>query len=518
MDCEKIKDLFIDYIDDTLDEETKLLIQTHINSCANCKNELYKLEQIHTSLKKGSSKITSDENFIDNIKNEMDKSSVLNRKKVKKFRVALIACIILTLSIFTVIASEDSLINFIKAITKVESLNKNIEKGYGDIINSSSIDKNIKVTVKYAVADDLGTAIFYEMEDLGKNKKYTTIGLKQRAFDVNKYWTTDTSDNLIPSECFNLYNEKSNISLEKITLPAIKSPEEEINLKINGLISKDDKKEISGNWSFNFKVKKHPIKTYTIDKEIDVDGYNVKFTTIKIAPTKTLLGYEVTNEKNGERFCNLNNINLKYKDKYLSPTIFGGSYSNSSGEIPFESIYFMNPDKISINIKSYVIEIPREESFIIDPNKPFPQEFKYLGSTLSVTNMIYKGENLYIDINYGLDNRKFETLPIRFNVLNKNYELNERYSSGLGTSIDGVFIDEQGNKYSYLEGLAEKFNDKNKKLLFYETTSKSNGNIYDNKLKDKLKNVEGLNLPIKIIMESYTKTNFVNKKINVKLK
>ncbi|WP_027624342.1 DUF4179 domain-containing protein [Clostridium lundense] len=521
MDCEKIKDLFIDYIDGTLDEEAKLLIQNHINSCTNCKNELYKLQQIHTSLKKSSNKIIANENFIDNIKNKIDKSSVVNRKKIKRFRVALIACIILTLSIFTVIASEDGFIELIKAVTKVESLNKNVEKGYGDIINSSSIDKNIKVTVKYAVADDLGTAIFYEIEDLDKNKKYT-MELNKESFDVNKYWTTDVidaSDNFPTSSLFNLYNEKNNISSEKLALPAIKSSEEEINLKINKLISKDDKKEISGNWSFNFKVKKHPIKTYTINKEVNIDGYNIKFTTIKIAPTKTLLGYEVTNKKDGEEFRTLNNINLKYKDKYLPTTIFGGSYSNSSGEIPFESIYFMNPDKISINIKNYVIEIPREESFIIDPNKPFPQKFKYLGSTLSVTNMIYKGENLYIDINYGLDNRKFEILYFKYDVLNKNYQLNEKYSlRRLFSTSDGIFMDQYKNKYSYFEGLNMIFNNTNKKLSLYVTTSKSEGNIYDNKLKDTLKNVENLNLPIKITVESYTSTNFIDKKINVKLK
>lgn len=517
MDCEKIKKLFIDYIDGTLDKENKLLVENHINNCTNCKNELYKLQQLHSSLNKAASKIIPNENFIDNIKNKTDKGSVLNRRKAKKFRTALIACIILTLSIFTVIASEDKITELIKTITKVESLNENIEKGYGDIINSSSIDKNIKITIKYAVSDDLGTAIFYEIEDLLKNEKYY-MRLNKEAFDVNKYWTTDAPDNFIPSSLFNLYNEKNYISSEKLTLPAIKSSEDKINLKINKLTSKDGKKEVSGNWNFNFKVKKYPIKTYTINKETNIDGYNIKFTNIKIAPTTTILEYEVINKKEGEKFLSLDNINLKYKDKYLSPALFGGSYSNSGGEIPFESIYFINPDKISINIKNYVVEIPKEESFIIDPNKPFPQEFKYLGSTLNVTSMDYKGEYLYIDINYDLDNRKFETLPLRYVVLNKNYELNERYYSGLGTSIDGVFIDEHGNKYSYTEGLATKFNDKNKRLLFYETTSTSKGNIYDKKLNSPLKNVEGLDLPVKIIIDGYTKTNFVDKKINVNLK
>ncbi|MDE6181618.1 MAG: zf-HC2 domain-containing protein, partial [Eubacteriales bacterium] len=51
MDCEIIRDLFSEYIENQLDEENLKLFEKHMEECQECRNEFYKFEKMLIRIK-----------------------------------------------------------------------------------------------------------------------------------------------------------------------------------------------------------------------------------------------------------------------------------------------------------------------------------------------------------------------------------------------------------------------------------------------------------------------------------
>ncbi|MEW9096589.1 MAG: DUF5643 domain-containing protein [Clostridiaceae bacterium] len=525
MNCIKIKELLLEYVEGNIDVKEKKEIDVHLSYCQQCRNELENIKNIHNSLIGLSNKINPPANFIDNIKNlDISENKLKANGKKYTFKSLLVACTIMTLSLFTVFASEDILTLISKSITKRESLKDNLNKGYGNELNISKIDQQFKVTLLYAVADDTETSIFYEVENLSTEDNYDISNL-HGDIDLNKYWPIKESDNpmirdSIPTTWISLYSDKKNVSKGKLTLPPIQSSEETINITFKRLLlnKEENHKSINGNWNFNFKVNKIPTKTYEINKDINLQGYPVKFTTVEMYPTKTVVNYEFKNVRTHENFQGLEDVYITCNGNEYEQLFFGGNTIPNDNKyhqrsLIFESLYSLNPNKLEIHVKSYTIKYYKDESFTIDPNKPFPQKFELLGSNMTVEKIHFNGQDIITNITYDLDNREFE-IP-EFKISSPN----NRYSPYInGNRYWGFYIDENGNKYELFEGIAKISEIRYKKPVYYAVRTELTNRIFDIEREATIKEWYNLDIPIDLILESYTKTYFTDNKIKVKLK
>lgn len=211
--------------------------------------------------------ISSD--FMDNLSAGVNKTSFNKKKKIKPLRTILIAAVILTLSVATVFAAKEPILELFKLINPQPRITTMVDKGVGNRLNISKTDKDIKITITDVLADDLQTLISYKIEDLKSGKYYNVPYADGISIDERWGETAEYSNMEMYTSQFN-FEDKGTLKLF-----AIDTEEKNIHLTFKKLTTSNEGnlETIEGKWDFELPIKKYSGKSYDLNSTIKVDNY-----------------------------------------------------------------------------------------------------------------------------------------------------------------------------------------------------------------------------------------------------
>ncbi|MCQ4924480.1 DUF4179 domain-containing protein [Tissierella carlieri] len=439
MDCNLIKDKMLDYIDGVLNEEEEILFRDHIEECNKCSIEYKETKSAIDYIESNVNKI----NVIQTINLKLKEYRI---KPIIKFRrTTFIAIILLFILMVTAIAT-DSLENLQwwkkdseKTITAWEKL---LNKGVGQKLNVSVIDKDIKVTAEGVIADELNTIIFLRIEDLKGDLRFgATTRIDEDSFQIQDFPIKvggdifdrfEKANNLqgeelpIIASYSNLYSEEKNTIRVMVSTRSLNVDEGNINVyidKLSTVLNKDDKATISieGSWNLKIPAKKIKSKSYNVDKTIEFDGNEVVIQKITIAPTKTNIEYKMKNynEKHGYSLEDVR-FSIRYRlKKYGYSTLSsrpGYIHRNPKNEPGYsignqilESLYLESPNRIKFIIESYEYAVEESKSYDIFINN-LPQTIEYNGNKITIEEIVYNKDNTEVRVREDTSkNRKYSS-------------------------------------------------------------------------------------------------------------
>lgn len=515
MKCDEVRQYFIDYLEDNLTTEEKLNINIHLEGCSECRAELLELKSLVNEINENKEEINVPVDFMDKIRERALKINNPEAKRKKRpLKVFFIAAVILTLSVGTVFADKFPFAELFKLMNPEPRIENIVDKGKGDRLNISKIDKDIKITITDVVADNLQTLISYKIEDLKSGKEYRVK--YNGGIDIKERWVKQIEDTDIEMYTSMFSKEGKGI----LTLYPIDTEKKTINLSFNELETKVEGslEEVEGNWSFEIPIKKYEGKTYDIKASVKIDDYTIYFNNITIAPTLTKLSFSHTSGTNKNvELIGLEDVRIVANGREYKHYNFGhgdwNPYSSigfGDSEMTFESMYFDDPKNLEIKISRINKEITEEEpkEFSIKLDETAPQEFDYLGTKLYVENLKV-GEEITFDLKQPIYNKHREILSINF------YSVegfgSEKYFSTGGNYTKVYYIDNDNNKYEFYDA-----------LLNWDEIRGKNPAMYIENTNWRLKPVDGFDIKkedaIKMNISGYRKTIFVDESVKVKLK
>ncbi|MGV8981850.1 DUF4179 domain-containing protein [Clostridium sp.] len=515
MKCDEIRQSFMDYLDGSLTAEEEKNLINHLEVCTECREELAELKRLVNKIDISFDDINVPEDFMKNIR---ARASIIDFKGAKRkrrpLRVLLIAAVILTMSVLTVFAARNPIMELIKRISPESRINNIVDKGMGDRLNISKIDKNIKITITDVVADDIQTLISFKIEDLKSGKEYRVK--YDDGIDIKERWGAQIKDTTIK-----MYNSVfSTEGKGMLTLYPIDTDKKTINLAFIRLETKlsDTKEVIEGNWDFEIPIKKNIGKSYDIKASVKVDDYIIFFNRINISPTLTTLYFNHSSGYNrNEEILGLEDMRIIANGKEYKPYNYGNGdwnpYSTigyGDTQMTFDSMYFDNPKDIQIKLSRISIRITEEKpkEFVVNLDEASPQEFEYLGTKLYIDNLKV-GEDITFDLKQPIFSKKLETLSTQFWPANE-HSSEKSFSTG-GNFDEVYYIDKDDNKYEYLDALLKWDEIREKKPVMYIANTSW-----------KLHPVDGFDIKkeksIRMVIDGYSKTKFVDEVVKVKLK
>ncbi|QAT41702.1 DUF5643 domain-containing protein [Clostridium sp. JN-9] len=515
MECDDIRLKFIDYLDNNLTAEDEKKLVDHIEGCEECRKELESLKKLVNEINENAENISVPEDFMDNIGQRALKiGPPVIKKKKAPFKILLIAAAILIMSMATVFATKNPMAELIKLMNPEPRITNTVNNGVGKRLNISKTDKNIKITITDVVADDIQTLISYKIEDLNNGKEYNI------RFDdgiiIKERWGNQIKDTNIEMYTSLFNNEGKGI----LTLFPIDTDNKTINLSFTKLEAKtgDTTEIIDGNWNFQIPIKKYQGKSYNINATIKADDYVINFTKITISPTLTKINFNCSNGgKKNERINDLEDIRIVADGKEYKPYNFGHEswipYSTvgyGDKEMTFDSMYFDNPKNVEIKVNRISTQITEDKpkEFMVKLDETSPQEFEYLGTKL-VINDLKVSDNITFNLKQPINSSKFETLNIVFWPFNGHSQ--EKHFTGAGNYNEAYYIDKDNNKYGYYDA-----------LLIWDKIRTKNPVLYIANTSYKLHPSDGLDIKhekfIRMIIDGYNKTVFVNGSAKVKLR
>jgi hypothetical protein len=456
LNCEDIRDKLIDYIDGALDKQEEEIIKIHLKECERCRLELEQLQSITSYIENKKPQITTPNNLIENIKDKLNNKPGFKMKK-RGVKVSLIVAAIAILLTVTVLAAEElnlSLKWWQKiSVKQNEAVEQLIQAGYGQAVNLSAVDNNIKITIENVIGDDLNTLVSYRIEDLQKKEKYKlnlNDGIKVDGDFNNEH--KKFFENIGGS--MNFYSDIHFVERGCIKLEPVTKKQSMIHFSVNK-INKYGSTEatVNGKWVFNIPVAKYDSKTYTLNKAMTIDEHELTFEEITIAPTATILKYKYKeNSAIGYSIDYFSNIMIISNGKEYGESVMGSNSSISDGKgwneyaVEFDTIYTDDPENIKIRVGKYGVTINNFKRFNIDMNKTFPQEFEYMGSKIIIESIKIEQDTAEVIITESLDNRNYENIDMEFKCENNIFTIQQG-------KWDGYVIDKNGTKMGMYEGV-----------------------------------------------------------------
>ncbi|MBZ9622550.1 DUF4179 domain-containing protein [Clostridium sp. FP2] len=516
MNCEDIGEKLIEYIDDSLDEQEKKIIAEHIKECEQCRLELEELQSITLYVENKKQEIITPNNLFKNIKVKLSNKPSFKMKKrgVKVTVIAAAMVVLLTVTVFAVEKLNLSLKWWQKTSVKENSaIEQLIKEGYGQTVDLSVSDNNIKITIENIIGDDLNTLVTFKIEDLQKKEKYV-LDLADGIVADGDFNNKDKKFDKNIGGFMNFYSDNPYVQRGCITLNPVTKKQSMLHLVINK-INKMGSREVvvKGKWEFNIPVTKYESKTYILNKEMIIDEHKLTFEEVIIAPTATVLKYkDKRNSVKGYSIDYFSNITLIGSGKEYKEKVMGsGNYYSSGGNgwdgstVEFDSMYIDNPGKVKIKMGKYGININNFKKFNIDMNKAFPQEFEYMGSKIIIKDIMLQQDTAKIIITESLDNRNYENLDMGIKCAN-NISITQVQQ------CDGYTIDKDRTKVSMSEGFfaGDELN-KPKSYVTKRTITLKKASPIEKK--DKIQKI----IPMTLDINGYSETRYIDKSIKVKL-
>lgn len=410
----------------------------------------------------------------------------------------------------------------LKEMQKIEEL---MDRGYGDRLNLTAEDQDVKITIEGVIADDVHTVLLMEIVDMKGNTKYEPNGGRESVLAKGKFCYDEDDIDQRDKEMgqsslggsYIFYTPDKNRTKIVITLNPIASSEEVIDFTIKELseLRYNQDQTLQGNWHFQIPVKKHAGDTYRVNQEMDVDGIPVVIEEIVIAPTVTVLTYSYRNlPDTKDTTYYIHNLRIEANGMEYQEKTYGVQSFHSDGEglrrqtFQFESMYFERPKEIKIKTDGYDVMVEKHETLELDLDKPFPQTFTYMDSPVTIESVELGDHQARIVMTDHLENRTYEGLNFEVEVKGISFTTRSYHH--------GCLMDDQGREVNE-GGLTP--GDQGKKMKYYitsydilvENDASANTRI--------LKEYQGTGevIPYSIQITGYYETRFIEKDMVVTL-
>lgn len=523
--CKEYQQNYIDYIERTLEREKKVDFEVHMYHCQDCQEDFAAFKEIMYTLLNFTESMKDfhvPSDFMEKVMarlTEEDKQRRLKRKKRNRMGIVFASVFVLLMGIEVFTGSFTSL--YYTWAEEDPELREYLNQGLGKRLDLEAESNGVKIKIRSAIADDVQTLVFYEIEDTAENNQYAII--------YNDGASVENDYDIMNRETGHMYyyfpdlksdqnNKEKNVFQGKLSLLALTKDSGTIKLKITQLLklvrdpsdpnsfgAYENMEYKKGEWNFEIPVTKWPSKEYALDESTEIEGIPVRFNKLTIAPTATILKYAVNNEHPEKRVEFLTADNLEVNNKKVKATIYDSSYTDfdmngSTFQTKFPSLYGEKPKEINVQFGYARLTVEHQETIELDPSSKYPQTFEYAGSTISIDKVeVGKTTNVIIS-NHDIENRAFESLNLDIVSEDEN-EINS-----MEMNSEEVFVDKNG------------IIDMNKNPVAFDEFEQPRyfTTVLDIHLKGK--NAAENVIPKKLIINGYNTTKYLDDVVKISLK
>jgi RNA polymerase sigma factor (sigma-70 family) len=476
--CKEYHKDYIDYLERNLDRSKKIDLEKHIYHCSDCQKDLATFQDVMLTMITLAERIEDlrvPSGFIEKVKGRLaEKEKHRQQKNKKRIRKGLVIvgvfALLLGINFFTGVFS-----NLYYAWTEEDQeLRTYLQQDLGERLNLEAESNGLKIKIKSAIADDVQTLVFYEIEDTEEDNQYMMQNF-EGVFVENQDEIMNPEGYLgyyPPDLESDVNKEEKNAYQGKISLLPLTSDNGTIKLKITKLLklvrdssdqngfSADGKMVYeTGEWNFEIPVTKQPSEEYVLDAETEVEGIPVRLDKLTLAPTATVLHYGINNEQSEKRIDVLTINNLEVNNKKVKADMYGRSFFDTQQEVNwttfqrhFDPIYGEKPKEVNAHFTSAQLTFENPKTIELGAAQEYPQSFEYAGSTISIDKVEIGHPTKVVISDYDIKNRSYDSLHLQI-VGNDENETSSMEMDSEGVLIDrnGVEYDINKNPFSYEE-------------------------------------------------------------------
>lgn len=456
---------YLDYLGRTMDRSKKIDFEVHIYHCPQCQEELASFQDVISTLLNLTASIEDlhiPPGFMENVKErlkENEKHRQRKNKKRKRMGLIFASIFVLLMGIGFFTGAVDSL--YYSLTEEDPQLRAFLQQGLGKRLNLEAESDGVKIRIMSAIADDVQTLIFYEIEDTNEDNQYMmNYGdgvLVENEYEIMSHATYPMY--YPPDLESDVNNKEKNVYQGKISLLPLTTDSGTIKLKITNLhkLSPDSSKQQNfwgygnirtGEWNFEIPVTKQPSNEYALDEEIEIEGIPIRFDKLIIAPTVTTIQFGINQEQPEKRIDFLEFNNLEVNNKKVKADMYGGSYWNSQQDMNWNSfrtnfnpLFGEKPKEVNIQLKAVHLTFEDQKTIDLDITQEYPQTFEYAGSTISIDKVEVGLSTDIVISNHEVENRAYEML--HFNFINEGGGT----THGMEMNSEVVLVDKNGVEY-----------------------------------------------------------------------
>ncbi|MDP4085821.1 MAG: DUF4179 domain-containing protein [Bacillota bacterium] len=518
--CKKYQKDYIDYLERTLDWLKKIDLEKHIFQCINCQEDLATFQDVILNLTERIKDLHVPSGFMENIKyrlGEQRNHKLQMNKKLKRRALIFVSVFALFMGIGYFTGAFSNL--YYSWTEENPELRAFLQHGLGERLNLEAKNNGVKIKIKGAIADKFQTLVFYEIEDIKEKNQYAmNVGDGVFVENQSEIMSNETNSiNYPPDLESDVNNEKKNVYQGKISLPPLITNKGTIKLKITQLqklihnYSKQgtngDMEPKYGKWNFKIPITKQPSIEYSINKKMEVEGIPVRFDKLTIAPTATILLYDISSEESKKRLNSLNFDNIEVNNKkvkfdmYASPFLNSQQGSNwTTFQASFGPLLRDKPKEVNVQFNAAYLSIEDPKSIELNASKNYPQTFEYAGSTISIDKVEIGQPATVVISDHNIKNRKYESLQFKITKESGNE------TNSLEINSEGVLVDKNGKEYDLNKLVPYQKIDKPRYFITVQTI-RLDSNITGEKV-----------IPKRLEMTGYSTTKYLNKVVRISLK
>jgi RNA polymerase sigma factor (sigma-70 family) len=460
--CKDYHKDYIDYLERTLDRSKKIDLEMHIYHCPNCQEDLATFQDVMLTMLNLTDKMEDlpvPSDFMEKIKDRLAEKEKRRQQKIKKHKrrglvITSVFALVLAIGFFTGAFSN----LYYTWTEENQELRAFLQQDLGERLNLEAESNGVKIKIISAIADDVQTLVFYEIEDTEEDNQYM--------LNFHDGVMVENQHEIMSNEAYPMYyppdleadanTEEKNVFKGKMSLLPIKTDNGTIKLKITKLqklVRNANQGHVNpefkiGEWNFEIPVTKKPSTEYALDEQTEVEEIPVRFEKLIIAPTATILQYGINIEQTKKRIDVLNFDKLEVNNKKVKADINSRSFFDSQPDrnwytftTRFDPLFGEKPKEVHIQFASVNFTVEDQKTIELDASREYPQTFEYAGSTISIDKVeIGQPTNVVIS-NHEIKNRAYDNL--HFNIVGNEY--NETVSMEM--NHEGVIIDKNGVEY-----------------------------------------------------------------------
>jgi len=463
--CKEYHKNYIDYLERTLDRSKKVDFEVHIYHCQDCQEDLGTFQEVMLTMLNLTERMEDfhvPSGFMENVKDRLaEKEKHRQQKNKKRKRMGLVFASVFALLMGIEVFTGSFTKLYYTSTEEDQQLRAFLQQNLGERLNLEAETDGVKIRIKSAIADDVQTLVFYEVEDTAEDNQYV--------IDYHEGVSVENEHEIMSHVTFPRYyppdlksdvnNKEKHVYHGKISLLPLITDNGTIKLKITKLqkLIRDSSDRNSfrayqnmeyetGEWNFKIPVTKQPSIEYALDKETEVEGIPVRFDKLTIAPTATILQYAINNEQPEKRIEVLNVGNLEVNNKKVKADMYNSSFLHqnmnwTTFQTQFEPLFGEKPKEVIVQFESVHLTIEDQKTIELDASRGYPQTFEYAGSTISIDKVdIGQTTNIVIS-NHEIENRAYESL--QFNFMGED----ENEIGSMEMNSEGVLVDKNGIEY-----------------------------------------------------------------------
>jgi RNA polymerase sigma factor (sigma-70 family) len=473
--CKEYQKDYIDYLERNLARPEKIDLEKHIYHCQDCQEDLATFQDVMLTLLNLTDRMEDlhmPSDFMENVKDrlaEKEKNRQQKNKKriIKGFAIAGVFAILIGIDIFTGAFSK----LYYTWAEEDQELRAFLQQDLGESLNLEAESNGVKIKIKSAIADDVQTLVFYEIEDTEDDNQYM-IDFFDGVFVENEHEIMNVEGYqeyqgyYPPNLESDVNKEEKNVYQGKISLRPLTSDKGTINLKVtklqklipdssapNGIGAYENMEYETGGWNFEIPVTKQPSIEYALNEKIEVEGIPVRFEKLTIAPTATVLQYGINIEQPEKQINSLNFDHLEVNNKKVKADMYGRSFLNTNFvgnwgtfQTHFDPVFGENPKEVNVQFNSVYLTFNDQKTIELNANQQYPQTFEYAGSTISI-DKVEVGQSTKVVLS-DHENRSYESL--HFQVVGED----ESEIGSMEMSSEGVIVDKNGVEYDMNESFS----------------------------------------------------------------